>query len=164
MIPPMGRLQKLVLRAGRKRWFAWVGARVAPHVDRAFARVSGGRTLARLFAPTLLLTAVGRRSGQPRTVPLLYVAYGDAYALAATNWGQAHHPAWSSNLLANPDATITIDGREQPVRARLATDAERAELWPRFTRMWPAYADYAERITTRDVRMFLLEPRETSDG
>ncbi len=107
--------------------------------------------------PSLLLTTTGRRSGLPRTVPLLYVPDGARYVVIASNWGQQHHPAWSANLLAEPDATVSIHGHDVAVRARLADPAERDRLWPSITRTWPAYDTYVER-SGRDIRVFLLEP------
>lgn len=146
-------------RFGQTRLFAKVMPVLAPPVDRLAHKVSGGRVrIAQLFLPTLMLTAVGRRSGQPRTSPIAYVRDGDRYALAATNFGKPDHPAWSANLLANPDALITVDGEEIPVRARLAEPDERERLWQRFTAMWPAYDAYVAR-SGRIPRVFVLEPR-----
>jgi deazaflavin-dependent oxidoreductase (nitroreductase family) len=61
-------------------------------------------------------------------------------------------------LIANPDATVSLGGRQLPVRGRLAEGAERDRLWARATAMWPAYDSYATR-TGRDIRLFVLEPR-----
>jgi deazaflavin-dependent oxidoreductase (nitroreductase family) len=129
-------------------------------VDTWIQRRTGGRltVIGRHGLPSLLLTTTGRRTGQPRTVPLLYLPDGDRYVVIASNWGQQHHPAWSGNLLANPEATVSVDGRETAVRARLADPAERERLWPAITRVWPAYDTYVER-SGRDIRVFVLEPR-----
>lgn len=143
---------------GRQRWFALAGRGVVP-IDRALQRATKGRlALTRGFglAPALL-TTTGRRSGQPRSVPLIYFKHGDGFVVTASNWGQQHHPAWSSNLLACPDATVMIGGRVIPVRARLVEGVERAELWSMVTRTWPAYDTYAAR-SGRDIRVFVLEP------
>lgn len=150
----------LVRRAGHTRLFAEVGKRIAPPVDRTLHRLSGGRLhAAEGLLPTLLLVHTGRKTGREHHTPLAYVRHGDGYALAATNWGQPEHPAWSSNLLANPDAYVEVDGGVTPVRARLVTEEEREELWPRFVAMWPAYDTYVERASNRDVRVFLCDPR-----
>lgn len=150
----------LVRRAGHTRLFAEAGKRIAPPVDRTLHRLSGGRLhAAEGFLPTLLLVHTGRKTGREHQTPLAYVRHGNAYALAATNWGQGHHPAWSHNLLADPEAHLEVDGQVLPVRARLVTAEERAELWPRFVAMWPAYDTYVERAANRDIRVFLCEPR-----
>ena len=108
--------------------------------------------------PTLLLTTTGRRSGQERVQPLLYVRDGDAYVVIGSNWGKPHHPSWSANLLAHSDALVTIRGRRTPVRARLARDGERERLWRLLLELWPAYDLYSDRAGGRHLRIFRLEP------
>ena len=146
-------------RFGRTRLFGVVMPVLAPPVDRLAHRLSGGRLrVGQLFLPTLMLTTMGRRSGQPRATPVAYVREGDGFALLATNFGKPDHPAWSANLLAQPDALVTVDGGPLPVRARLAEGAERDRLWRRFNEVWPAYETYVQR-SGRTPRMFVLEPR-----
>lgn len=153
----MSVLDRLAGKLGHTRWFAAVMKRVAPPVDRLLYGRFGGRTLG-AGPPTLLLTTVGRKSGRERTVPLLYVRHeGDALAVAASNWGQEHHPAWSENLLANPEARVTVGHETFSCRARLAGADEKAALWPRFVELWPAYDTYQSR-SGRDIRVFILEP------
>ena len=151
-------MSKLAHWLGHQRWFAAVGRRLVP-VDRALQRVTKGRIdrFGRGSLPTLLLTTVGSKSGLRRTVPLLYTKDGDAYVVTASNWGQQHHPAWSGNLLATPEATVEIGGREIPVRAELAEGDDRARLWSKVTSVWPAYDTYEER-SGRVIRVFLLRP------
>jgi deazaflavin-dependent oxidoreductase (nitroreductase family) len=129
-------------------------------VDRALQRLTKGRIdkLGRRSLPTLLLTTVGAKSGLPRTVPLLYAADGDSFVVTASNWGQQHHPAWSGNLLATPEATVTVAGRDVAVRAELAEGELRSRLWGEVTRIWPAYDAYETR-SGRHIRVFLLTPR-----
>jgi deazaflavin-dependent oxidoreductase (nitroreductase family) len=144
---------------GHQRWFAVVGRRLVP-VDRALQRITRGRidALGRRSLPTLLLTTVGSKSGLPRTVPLLYATDSEGYVVTASNWGQQHHPAWSGNLIASPDATVEIGGRTVPVRAELAEGALRKQLWGIVTKVWPAYDTYEER-SGRTIRVFRLTPR-----
>ena len=149
-----------ILRAaGRTRLFAWAVRPVLPRIDARF--VHRHRTLTSLGTglPVLYLTATGRTSGEPRTVPLLYApADGDGLVVAATNWGRRSHPAWSSNLAAHPDVTVTIGGVERAMRARRATPGESERYWPRLLEVWPGYAGY-ERRAGRDIRVFVLELR-----
>jgi deazaflavin-dependent oxidoreductase (nitroreductase family) len=151
-------VSKLAHWLGHQRWFAAVGRRLVP-VDRALQRVTKGRIdrFGRGSLPTLLLTTVGSKSGLRRTVPLLYTTDGDAYVVTASNWGQQHHPAWSGNLLATPEATVEIGGREIPVRAELAEGDDRVRLWSKVTSVWPAYDTYEER-SGRVIRVFVLRP------
>ncbi|MFA9431673.1 nitroreductase/quinone reductase family protein [Egicoccus sp. AB-alg2] len=153
------RLRELANQVGPTRVGTNVFRRVVPLADRLVYALSGGRhTVTGRSLPTLVLHTVGRRSGQPREHPLLYVREGDAYVVAGSNWGQAHHPAWTVNLLADPDAEVAVDGDRHRVVARLATDEERERLWPRFDAAYRGFAVYRERAGDRQIRLFLLEP------
>ena len=145
-------------RLGRTRWFARLG-RATTGIDRRLQKASGGRwsTLGKPSIPQLILTTTGRKSGEPREAVLVYAVDGDGWVLIGSNWGQAHHPAWSGNLLADPHATVTIAGVTTPVVATLADDDERARLRPAMLAVWPAYTSYAERAD-RELRVFRLAP------
>jgi deazaflavin-dependent oxidoreductase (nitroreductase family) len=149
-------LTKLAQKVGGARWFART-RRVFVPADRLIGRLTGGRVVALGVVPSLLLTTTGRRSGQPRTTPLLYVPDGDAFVVVGSNWGQAHHPAWALNLLANPAARVNVRGAEIAVRARLATGAERDRLWRLVVTAWPPYESYLKRAGGREIRVFRLE-------
>ncbi len=155
----MGWYTNVIRSLGHRPWFATVGRAAVP-VDRWLQRRTGGRitVIGRTALPTLLLTTNGRKSGLPRTVPLLYAPDGDSFVVTASNWGQQQHPAWSANLLASPEAVVSLDGgRQIPVRAALAEGAERDRVWPLVTRVWPAYDTYVER-SGRAIRVFVLTP------
>ena len=153
------RYPQMLQRLGHQRWFAALGRAMVP-VDRWIQRVTRGRltVVGRHGLPALLLTTTGRRSGEPRTQPLLYAPDGDGYVVVGSNWGQPHHPAWSANLLANPSATVTVNGTVTPVRATLATGPERERLWALLLAQWPAYETYRQRAG-RDLRVFRLTPQ-----
>jgi deazaflavin-dependent oxidoreductase (nitroreductase family) len=153
------RLSEVILRLGHRRWFATAGRLLMP-LDRRLIRLTRGRlsvTGWRTAPPTLLLTTRGRTSGRLRERPLLYARDGDAYVVIGSNWGQAGHPAWSGNLLADPAATVTVAGETTAVRAALLEGAERDRVWPQLLRVWPAYRDYDAR-SGRTLRIFRLEP------
>jgi deazaflavin-dependent oxidoreductase (nitroreductase family) len=155
----MGWYTNVIRSLGHRPWFAAIGRTLVP-VDRWLQRRTGGRVtiLGRSALPTLLLTTQGRKSGLPRTVPLIYAADGDSFIVTASNWGQEHHPAWSGNLLAASAASVSLPGgSEIPVRAALAEGAERDRVWPLVTKVWPAYDTYVER-SGRDLRVFVLTP------
>ncbi|HEV7885942.1 MAG TPA: nitroreductase/quinone reductase family protein, partial [Acidimicrobiales bacterium] len=104
-------------RTMRDRWNKWFGAG-----HRAVLRASGGRVGRRIGkAPILLLTTTGRRSGQARTVPLMYWSDGDRFAIVASNAGQDHAPAWYGNLLAQPAVEIELLGERMAATARTAS-------------------------------------------
>ncbi len=127
-------------------------------LDRWVLERSGGRytALGPFGTPLLLLTATGARSGRPRTTPLFYLHDGARILVAASNFGRSSHPAWSANLLAHPDAAVTIGGERIGVRARLLTGTEAERGWERFCRAARPYRAYAER-TDRTIRVFALE-------
>ncbi|RJQ77070.1 nitroreductase family deazaflavin-dependent oxidoreductase [Pseudonocardiaceae bacterium YIM PH 21723] len=149
-----------VRKLGHSQRFADSGKFLVP-LDRKLSQLTKGRiTLGGLGGiKQLLITTTGRKSGQPRSNPLLYVEHAGGYLVIGSNWGQGQHPAWSGNLLANPDAVITLRGKEIPVRGRLLDGAERDQAWAAARREWPAYDTYDERSGERSIRVFLLAPR-----
>ncbi len=122
-------------------------------------RMTRGRLMGKIGrAPVLLLTSTGRRTGQPRTSPVLYLADGDRVVVIGSNAGNVHAPAWSHNLKANPDAEIEIRNGRRPVRARVAEGEERAELWRKMNAQYRGFEDYDHR-TSREIAVFVLDPR-----
>ncbi len=128
-------------------------------LDRRVLRATKGKYT--LFGPTsmpeLLLTTTGRKSGQPRLSALSYLRDGERLLVLGSNFGQQHHPAWSLNLIANPQAVVAINGIEIPVTATLLTGPEREAGLARFL-AYPMYQAYRTR-TDRELRLFALTPR-----
>ena len=140
---------------------AWTFSKTLPAMDRAMSRLTNGRTsLPRLLAalPVLVLTSTGRKSGQPRDTHLIAVPLGDDLALLGTNFGQAGTPAWVLNLEADPRAAVTHRGITRDVVARPATEDEREEVLANSTGVYSGYVKYQQRITGRQLRIFVLEP------
>lgn len=108
---------------------------------------------------SLLLTTTGRKSGQPRTVPLAYLADGDSFVLVASNGGADRHPAWWLNLEHTPEATIQVGKERLDVVATRADAAESARLWPRLKEVNPFFGWY-EQITDRDIPVVVLRPQQ----
>jgi deazaflavin-dependent oxidoreductase (nitroreductase family) len=122
-------------------------------------RLSRGRLMNTVgTGPVLLLSTTGRRSGQKRTAPVLYLRDGERFVVVGSNAGNARAPAWSHNLNANPEAEIEIRGDRRPVRARVAEGEERAELWRKVNEMYEGFDDYDAK-TARDIAVFVLDPR-----
>jgi deazaflavin-dependent oxidoreductase (nitroreductase family) len=86
------------------------------------------------------------------------VPSGDTLALLGTNFGQSSTPGWVFNLEADPSASVRYREAEVDVRARPATEEERAAVWAAADAVYPGYAKYRDRITGRDIRIFVLEP------
>ena len=107
-------------------------------------------------SPTLLLTTTGRRSGEPRTTPLIYGRSGDDYLVVASKGGSDVPPAWYVNLQANPEVEVQVLGDRFRARARDATPEEKPEMWREMVSHWPAYDSYQER-TEREIPVVVLE-------
>ncbi len=136
---------------------SWCVRKLTP-LDRAILERTDAKytVLGPIGAPVILLTTIGRKSGAPRTQPLLYVHDGDVLYVIGSNFGQQHHPAWTANLLATPTATVAIAGERIPVTATPVVDpAEKDAIFRRFVDVAAAYAAYRDR-TTRDLRIFAL--------
>ncbi len=111
------------------------------------------------LARILLLDHTGAKSGAKRTSPLMYHQDGDTVAVVASKGGQPTHPAWFHNVNANPDTTIQIGSEVHKVRARVATDEERARLWPQFVALYPGYDFFARHAKGRKIPIVILDPR-----
>jgi deazaflavin-dependent oxidoreductase (nitroreductase family) len=130
-----------------------------PLTDRFAVWASRGRrTFTELMMPTLVLTTTGRRSGEPREQPLLYLPEGEGLVVVGSNFGQRHHPAWTHNLLATPEASVRIGGTTSQVRAELVAGEERERLYRRFEHLSPNYPLYREWCGDREIRVFRLHP------
>jgi deazaflavin-dependent oxidoreductase (nitroreductase family) len=122
-------------------------------------RLSGGRIGGSLAgSPVLLLTTTGRKSGQSRTAPVVYLPDGERQVVIGSNAGHRNAPAWSLNLKANPEAEVEVGRKRRPVRARVAAGEERADLWRRIVEQYSGFDDYEAR-TDREIAVFVLEPR-----
>jgi deazaflavin-dependent oxidoreductase (nitroreductase family) len=152
-------LRSFATRMASSPVFVRVGPMVVPPVDRLLHRASGGRlTLSAIIVPSMVLTTTGARSGLPRQTPLATHPEDGCWYVVGSNFGRAHHPAWTHNLLANPEATVTFAGRRVPVMAHRLDSDEIAEVWPRLVARWPNYDWYAE-TSGRELRVFRLDPR-----
>jgi deazaflavin-dependent oxidoreductase (nitroreductase family) len=135
------------------------GLRWAGKMNVPVYRLSGGRLMAKVGrAPVLLLTTTGRKSGQERTAPVVYLADGENVVVINTNAGNARLPAWSLNLKANPEAEVEIGRERRRVRARIAEGDERARLWREHNEQYAGFDDYEARLD-REISVIVLEPR-----
>lgn len=146
---PRGRPYNRYIAAAQR----WAG-RLHSSVFRATGGRVGGRMLG---SPVLLITTTGRKSGKPRTIPLLYLPEGDNLVVVASNGGTSGDPAWWLNLKDDPAANVEVGGRKLRVRAEEAEGEERRRLWERAVRMYGAYEQYQER-TDRRIPVVLLRP------
>jgi proline iminopeptidase len=108
----------------------------------------------------LLLTTTGRKSGKPRTIPLIYAQDGDRYVIVASKGGAPEHPGWYRNLVKSPDVELQVEDRVFRARARTASGEERERLWRKANEVWPHYAEYALK-TGREIPVVVLESIES---
>jgi deazaflavin-dependent oxidoreductase (nitroreductase family) len=106
--------------------------------------------------PTLLLTTRGRKSGERRTLPLIYGRDGERLLVVASRGGAPMHPSWYLNLVADPDVEVQVKADRFRARARPATAVEKPRLWQTMTAVFPDYAEYQTR-TTREIPVVVLE-------
>lgn len=104
----------------------------------------------------LILTTTGRRSGEPRSTPLIYGQHGEDHVVVASKGGAEEHPAWYLNLSEQPEVTVQVRGDRFKARARTASEDEKPELWRMMTDRWPSYAEY-QRKTSREIPVVVLE-------
>lgn len=107
--------------------------------------------------PTLLLTTTGRKSGEPRSLPLIYGPVGDSYAVIASKGGLPTHPLWYANLEATPECEIKVGAKAFSARARVAEGEERERIWSQMAKIYPPYLDY-QKATERTIPVVVLDP------
>ena len=155
----MGLLTPLAIRIGAIPWMP----KLLPQIvwtDRRLQAVSRGRVTILDIAglPNLVLTVVGRKSGIPRSTPLLCVPDGEQWLIAGSYFGGPDMPVWVHNLRAAGEATITWKGERIDVTAREVEGEERARRWQVMLQTWPNFAKYEER-TDRLIPVFELTRR-----
>jgi deazaflavin-dependent oxidoreductase (nitroreductase family) len=124
------------------------------HVDR-YRATDGEEGHEWRGTTTLLLTTTGRRSGETRTLPLIYQQDGDRHVIVASKGGSKDHPGWYYNLAEDPNVEVQVLGDRFKARASTAEGEERERLWKLMTAAWPAYDDYQTK-TDRQIPVVVL--------
>jgi deazaflavin-dependent oxidoreductase (nitroreductase family) len=119
-------------------------------------RLTGGWAGGRIAGmPVLLLTTIGRKSGEPRTTPLTYFELDGNVVIIASYGGDDRHPQWYQNLACNPSVTIERGKGKESMTARTASADEKQKWWPTITSTYSGYAAY-QRRTKRDIPVVAL--------
>ena len=105
--------------------------------------------------PTLLLTTLGRKSGEARLIPLVYGGDNGAYIIVGSKGGHALHPSWNENLVAHADVKVQVKADRFSARASTASGEERNRLWTLMTNIWEGYNEYQDR-TDREIPVVVL--------
>jgi deazaflavin-dependent oxidoreductase (nitroreductase family) len=104
-----------------------------------------------------ILTTIGRKSGEPRDSPLLFLQEGERIVLVASQGGRATNPMWYLNLVANPSVTFQTKDGLHALIAREATDPERDAYWPKLDAMYADFANYRS-YTDRKIPIIICDP------
>jgi deazaflavin-dependent oxidoreductase (nitroreductase family) len=107
--------------------------------------------------PTLLLTTIGRKSGEKRTTPAVFMRHGEYLVVVGSLAGYDENPAWVKNLDADPNCWVQLDCDKHTAVARDANEQERKELWPALVRVFPAWG-YFQMQTERPFPIKMLKP------
>ncbi|MCR9094256.1 MAG: nitroreductase family deazaflavin-dependent oxidoreductase [bacterium] len=108
--------------------------------------------------PTLLLTTTGRKTGEKRSLPLIYKEIDGAYVIIASKGGMPNHPIWFLNLEANPACDLMVGAKPVKARARVAEGEERTKLWAELAELYPPYDDYQTNAGERVIPVVVLDP------
>ena len=137
----------------RRQEVAERAARNVPVIEEY--RATGGQ-MSGGGSNVVLVHHVGAKSGTKRVNPLAYRPAGDSIAVFGSNAGRPAHPDWYYNLLANPETVIELGSETIAVRARVATGAERAEIWDAQKADVPMFAEY-EQKAPREIPVVILD-------
>jgi deazaflavin-dependent oxidoreductase (nitroreductase family) len=151
------RRDRLVLWLSTTSVATWLVRHIASRLDPMIFKASSGRftSMGPPAMPMLTITAIGRRSGRPRSVHLACVPHGGDYLVVASAMGQQKHPAWRYNLEANPQLQVQVSGDRFAARAEILSDVEKEDVWAELRAAIPQLDVYAER-TDRNIRVFRL--------
>lgn len=132
------------------KWFMKINAFLI-HISRGWIGSNlGTQTI-------LLLETIGRKTGQPRVIPIAYFLHEGRYLIVASNWGKDHEADWYLNLLKTPRAKLTVHGKTLPVEAHPAQGDEYARLWAFATQKHPPYLNY-QKMTSRHIPIVVFQP------
>lgn len=156
---PGGVYARIATAVASTRPGSWSIRTLMPLDRRLMLRTHGRRTLfGPIGAPTVLLETTGRKTGLPRISPLLFAREpSGSIVVVGSNFGQEHHPAWTGNLIAKPEAVAIVRGERIPVRAELLSGAEADAAYQLMIDTTRTYAAYKGR-TDREIRVFRLTP------
>jgi len=135
----------------------WVIRNIASRIDPLIFKASNGRltSMGPPSMPMLTMTAIGKRTGEPRSVHLACLEYQGDFLVVASAMGQQKHPAWRYNIEANPEVEIQISGDHFTARAQVLNDTEKEKIWDDVHAAIPQMNVYENR-TDRNIRVFRL--------
>lgn len=126
---------------------------------RVYRETNGDKGYLWNGVPTLLLTTKGRKSGEARTIPIIFTADQHSYVVVASKGGAPTHPKWYLNVLDDPNVEVQVKGDKFSAVARTAASPERERIWAECVKTWPNYDIYQSR-TTRLIPVVVIEPKQ----
>jgi len=163
-IPPVdptrerGRVTNALHAFGMSRAGRWYGIHVGARIDPLLLRLTRGRFATTAFFPLVLLHVRGRRSGELRTVTLVYFTEGEEVILVASSFGRPSHPAWFHNLMAADEVELEAGGVTATYRPRLTEGEERRRLYDLARRNYAGYGNYEQMAGDREIPVVALRP------
>jgi F420H(2)-dependent quinone reductase len=129
-------------------------------INAFLIRATRGRIGTQLGTQSILiLNTVGRKSGQPRSIPIAYFFYEGRYLIVESNWGRDNHADWYFNIQKQPQVSIEVKGKLIKAVAKFAEGEEYVRLWEYLTRKHPPYLDY-QKMTNRQIPIAIFLPQD----
>ena len=154
---PLGRLERWQRRILLTKPGNWFAMKVSTRIDPVLLRATRGRFSTGIAFPIVLMTVRGRKSGEPRTVPLVYFTDGDDAILIASSFGRPNHPAWYLNLTANPEVELLGGGVRERYVAHETQGEERERLYGLAEQLYSGYGLYAQTAGDREIPVMRLK-------
>ena len=155
---PPSAMERAMRRFVMSRVGTWIAMTFSTRIDPPMLRLTRGRLSTGVFFPVVLLTARGRKSGEPRTVPLVYFTQNDEVILTASSFGRPKHPSWYLNVKANPEVELLGGGVRRRYLARETSGEERERLFALAEHLYAGYGLYATRTGGRTIPVLALRP------
>ena len=152
-------LEKALQSFAQTRFGGFLFITVFPAIDKRLIPWTNGRLSTGGSQPIVLLHVKGAKSGVERSTPLLATKSEGRLILVASKAGATSHPAWFHNVKANPDVEVTVEGKRRPMRARIAEESERDQLWRTVVDHYTGFATYQGRAGGRQIPLIVLTER-----
>lgn len=159
---PRGRVRRALHSMANTAAGRWYGIEIGSRIDPVLLRLTRGRFATTAFFPLVLLRVPGRRSGELRTVPLVYFTDGDEVILIASSFGRRRHPAWYLNLAAAEEAELVAGGVTATYAPRHVAGDERRRLYALAVRNYAGYGTYEQMAagSDREIAVVAMRPMD----
>ena len=145
---------------GQEKFGSWIISRVGRWQTFVYELTGGRLWNTFLGGPVAILSVVGRKSGQLRKIPLLFLKDGDKVVMTASKGGMSKLPIWYYNVVAADTVDIQVRSDKKTYTMREATVDEETTLWPKLEAMYPDYKEYRARTEgVRTIPVLIFEPK-----